>query len=109
MNFLFLDKPGNLTVSEGTQIDWNGPACVGSAITYRVEITRISDGDFERITTITGDTSIIVSNLQPNQEYTVSVSAVGSSCTSDPATKSFMVQASDSVFSASKCGFNYTN
>ena len=36
---------------------------------------------------VTGDTTAIVFGLQPNIEYTASVTAVGSSCTSDPAVK----------------------
>ena len=42
-----------------------------------------------------------IPNLQPNQEYTVSVTAVGSFCTSDPATKNFISQAYGSMATTS--------
>ena len=52
--------------------------------------------------TMTSDTTAIISNLQPNQEYTVSVTAVIGSCSSDCATKNFIVQASNSMFATSE-------
>ena len=51
---------------------------------------------------MTGDITGTVFGLQPNQEYTGYVTAVGSSCASDPAMKNFMVQASDSMTATSK-------
>ena len=50
---------------------------------------------------MTSDTTAVVSNLQPNQQYTVSVTAVDSSCTSDHATKNFTSQAYDSMITTS--------
>ena len=99
------DQPGKITVTNGAQIVWNGPACVGSAITYRIDVTRNDDGESEGDITITSETTAIVSNLQPNQEYTVSVTAVGSSCASDPATKNFTAQAGGSISMTSKSLF----
>ena len=89
MPFLGVDQPKNLIVTNGAQISWDGPTCIGSAFTYRVEVTRVNDSESEGNITMTSDTTAVVSNLQPNQQYTVSVTAIGNSCTSDPATKNF--------------------
>ena len=100
------DQPGKITVTNGARIVWNGSACVGSAITYRIEVTRNDDGESEEDITITSETTAIVSNLQPNQEYTVSVTAVGSSCASDSATKNFTSQAGGCISTTSKSLFS---
>lgn len=89
-SFIDIDQPGNITVTNGKQIVWDGSICVGSTTTYRVDVTRVKNGESEGDITITGDTTAIVSNLQPSQEYTVSVTAGGSSCTS---MKNFTAQA----------------
>ena len=95
LSLIDTDQPGNLTVTvtNGPQIAWDGSFCVNSATTYRVEVTRADDGKPEGDITITGSTMAIVSNLRSYQEYTVSVTAVCGSCTSDSAVKNFTAQA----------------
>ena len=106
MSSIDIDQPGNLAVVNGSQIVWDGSTCVGSAITYRIDVTRNDDGESEGDITITSETTAIVSNLQPNQEYTVSVTAVGSSCASDSATKNFTSQAGGCISTTSKSLFS---
>ena len=68
---------------------WNGITCVGATINYRVEITQVNDSVFTEVIMIS-TTETTLSALQPNTEYSVSVRAVASTCSSTPAVTSFM-------------------
>lgn len=67
---------------------WDGITCNGATIKYRVEITPVNDSAYtEVIMTSTTETTLPV--LQPNTEYSVSVTAVASTCSSSPAVTRF--------------------
>ena len=105
------DRPSNLTILDGTQLFWNGPTCFEHKISYRVElmITRVDDSQHLRLINVTSGTMIRLSlfSLLPGVEYTVSVSAYGSSCITAPATVNFIAPAYVSTAVTSKCSYSY--
>lgn len=82
------DKPNDLTVRDGGLISWKASTCATDSISYRVEITRLNDSVSVDVILST-DTEIEVSTLEPNQDYVVSVTAIGSTCSTDTATQTF--------------------
>ena len=103
VSLCIIDQPRNLTVIKGALILWSGSAC-GGAVTYRVVVTPGNDTEFVGNVTTTADNITVadIPNLQPNQEYTVSVTTVGNSCTSEPATMNFRTQSYGSMTTPSK-------
>lgn len=78
-----------INVNGAHVVVWDGITCNGATIKYRVEITRVNDSvSTEVIMTSTTETTLPV--LQPNTEYSVSVKAVASTCSSIPAVTRFM-------------------
>ena len=70
----------------GGQISWDG-----CGTTYRVVVT-LTNGTQPVLDTVVNSTMANAPNLEPNQEYTISVFTRGSSCDSEPATMSFIAQ-----------------
>ena len=90
-----------------TQLFWNGPTCFGDDITtYGVELIRLNDSQLINMTSGTM-VGLNLFNLQPNVEYTVSVSAYGDSCVSAPATVNFTAPAYVSTAPPSTCKCSY--
>ena len=104
---LYTDQPTNLTVVDGTWISWIGSVCAGTDTTYRVVVTFVSDSQptctCTRDPIETSNTTTVLSGLLPNQQYSVSVSAYGTSCVSDPATVNFTSPAHHSTTTECKC------
>lgn len=71
----------NITVSnttDGVQIDWNPLTikdCAMNVITATYNVTVTGEGNSEGDIVMTGDTSAVITNLIPYQEYNVSVKA----------------------------------
>ena len=87
-NTKLLDRPRDLVIINGDHIIWTGTACVGAAISYRVEVVRMNDSvPVDIIVTTTTDAQL--SNLQPNQMYSVFVTTIGSTCSSEPVVINF--------------------
>lgn len=76
------DQPSNIIVTNGERVSWKGSTCAGAAISYRVEVTRLNDSGINAI--VTTSTEIVLPNLLSNQDYSISVTTVGSTCSSDP-------------------------
>ena len=95
---MYIDQPSNLTVTDGSNIMWSG--CLGA--TYRVVVTRINDSQPVATTNVTLSTTTSVPNLEQSQDYNVSVTAIGMSCTSESATTTFIGQAHFPSTTASK-------
>ena len=90
LSFISTDQPTDVFVVNAERIVWGGTTCAGAAISYRVEITRLNDTQpIDVIMTDFNEAVLPVPNLVPNQDYTISVTAVGSTCSSDPAVTSF--------------------
>ena len=66
-------------------------------------VTLVSDSQPTGDPIETTTTMTVLSSLLPNQEYSVSVSAYGASCVSDPATVNFMSPAHRSITTECKC------
>ena len=93
MSLTFLsDRPRDLVIINGDHIIWTGTDCVGAAISYRVEVVRMNDSVPVYID-VTTATDAELTNLQPNQMYSVSVTTIGSTCSSEPVVINFMSSA----------------
>ena len=68
---------------------WDGITCAGVTIKYRVEITQVNDSVSTEVI-MASTTETILPVLQRNTEYRVSVTAVASACSSNPAVTYFM-------------------
>ena len=98
--------PENVTITNTTsrvRIDWDPVTddnCAMGTISYHVTVTRV-EGEPEGDIASSGETSVVVSNLLPNQEYVASVIAwtTVTSCTiaSDPAVKNFTPVSSSTI------------
>ena len=96
--FYCVDQPSNVTVNDGSTIIWNG--CIGAI--YRVVVTPINDSEPVASKNVTLSTTTTIPNLEPNQEYSVSVTAIGTLCTTNSATTRFIAQTSTPATTTSK-------
>lgn len=88
----YLDQPSDLVVinvNGAHVVVWDGIICIGSTIKYRVEITQVN-GSVPTEVVMTSSTESTLPTIQPNIEYRVSVTAVVSTCSSNPAITHFM-------------------
>ena len=89
-------QPTNLTTKfnqDKSHLSWSGTSC-GAAITYEINITQVSGVTLTMMVyNVTSKTSTTLCNLEPNQMYTVSVRAIGSSCSTQPTKINFMTPA----------------
>ena len=86
-------QPTNLTTNQDkSHLSWSGTRC-GAAITYEINITQVSGVLTMMVYNVTSKTSTTLCNLEPNQMYTVSVRAIGSSCSTQPTKINFMTPA----------------
>lgn len=86
------DQPSDLVVIyvNGVHVAlWNGNGCTGATVNYRVEINQVNDSESTDVL-LTSATETTLPVLQPNTEYSVSVTAFTSTCSSNPALTSFM-------------------
>ena len=86
------DQPSDLvviTVNGAHVAVWNGITCTGTTINYKVVITQVNDSVSTQVI-LTSITEMTLPALQPNTEYSVSVTAVASTCSSASAVTTFM-------------------
>ena len=93
------DQPSSIVVTSGEHVSWKGSTCAGAAISYRVEVTPLNDSGIDVI--VTNSTEITLTNLLSNQEYSISVMTVGSTCSSVAASTTF-------TFSGNGEGLHFT-
>ena len=68
---------------------WDGITCIGATIQYRIEITQVN-GSVPTEVLMTSTTESVLPTIQPNIEYRVSVTAIASTCSSNPAVTYFI-------------------
>ena len=86
------DQPSDLvviTVNGAHVAVWNGITCTGTTINYKVVITQVNDSVSTQVI-LTSITEMTLPALQPNTEYSVSVTTVASTCSSASAVTTFM-------------------
>ncbi len=86
------DQPSDLVVINvnGAYVAvWSGNTCAGANINYRIEITQVNNSVITEVI-MTSNTETTIPVLQSNAEYSVSVTALTSTCSSNPATTSFV-------------------
>ena len=94
------DRPRDLVIITGNHISWTGTTCIGAAISYRVEVVRVNDSVPVDII-VTTATDAQLSNLEPNQIYSVIVTTIGSTCSSEPLVINFT--SSDGKYYQQRC------
>ena len=102
-----IDIPSNLTILDGSHLSWSGPTCIGSSVVYGITVTRGGDVNSAMNFNVTSSTSTTLNGLDPNQSYTVSVLAYGSSCSTQPATASFTTPAEVGQITTGECACMY--
>jgi hypothetical protein len=86
------DQPSDLVVINvnGAHVAvWSGITCTGATINYRVEIAQVNNSVITEVI-MTSNTETTIPVLQSNAEYSVSVTALTSTCSSNPAITSFV-------------------
>lgn len=81
------DQPSSIVVTNGVHVSWKGSTCAGAAVSYRVEVSPLNDSAIDVI--VTTSTEIMLTNLVSNQDYSISVKTVGSTCSSVAASTTF--------------------
>ena len=83
-------QPTNLNV-DGSRLFWSGTSCSGSSMIYEITV----NGPQTIVFNVTSVTTTPLGDLEPNQMYTVSVRAFGSSCSTQAAGTSFVASGND--------------
>ena len=81
----------SVTTENGLEVSWDSVDYESCFFSFSVSV-RTASGEVIRPGMVTSSKSMLLSNLQPNEQYNVSVTSVaGFTCSSDSATRIFIL------------------